>query len=98
MKKSKTLRISEVVEQMFKEEPEYQAQIFAQTIAKSLPEVLGTYYQFVDKITLAEDLLYIYVKSPAAKQAFGQNAKSICERINDKLSSKGISLCEVRIL
>ncbi len=98
MKKSKTLRISEVFQQMLKEEPEYQTQMLVQRIASILPEILGTYYQFVEKITLADDLLYINVKSPAAKQAFQQNTVTMCERINEKLSSEGFSLKSVRIL
>ncbi len=98
MKKSKTLRLGEVFKEILQEEPEFQTQMLAQHIADLLPKVLGTYYQFVTKITLADDLLYIYVKSPAARQAFNQNVGTMRERINESLQLEGFTLREVRIL
>ncbi len=98
MKKSKTLRLGEVFKELLQEEPEFQTQMLAQRIADILPEVLDTYYQFVTKITLADDLLYIYVSSPAARQAFSQNVDTMRERINEKLAKEGLNLREVRIL
>ncbi len=98
MKKSKTQRFSEVFREMLRQEPEMKTQMLAQNIADALPEVLGSYYQFVDKITLADNILYIYVKSPAAKQAFAQNAGMLRDQINKQVFMQEVKLREVRIL